>query len=252
MMRAARFAIAALLVTLVATPAMAQDETYAKQNWSFNGPFGTFDRASAQRGYQVYKEICSTCHSLQQGYYRDLAGIGLSAAQIAATASSVTVPTIGDDGQPTERPALPSDHFRSPYPNELAARATLNGAYPPDLSVIEKARAGGADYLYALLTGYSDPPAGMKLGDGLNYNKAFPGNQIAMPQPLHDQQVTYGDGTPATVEQEARDVTTFLSYISNPEMEARKRMGVKIVLFFLALTGLTYAVKRKVWSDVDH
>jgi ubiquinol-cytochrome c reductase cytochrome c1 subunit len=252
-MRGARFAIAAaLLAALAATPAMAQDESYAKQNWSFNGPFGTFDRAAAQRGYQVFKEVCSTCHSLQQGYYRDLAGIGLSEAQIAATAASVTVPTIGDDGQPTERPALPSDHFRSPYPNELAARATFNGAYPPDLSVIEKARAGGADYLYALLTGYSDPPTTMKMGDGLNYNKAFPGNQIGMPQPLHDGQVTYGDGTPATVEQMSKDVITFLTYESNPEMEVRKRMGVKMVLFFLALTGLTYALKRKVWSDVDH
>jgi len=118
--------------------------------------------------------------------------------------------------------------------------------------VIEKAREGGPDYLYALLTGYSDPPAGMKMGDGLNYNKYFPGNQIGMPQPLHDGQVTYGDGTPATVEQMSKDVVTFLTYVANPEMEARKRMGVKVVLFLVMLTGLTYAVKRKVWSDVDH
>jgi len=250
-MRAVRFAI--LAAALAATPALAQDApSYAKQNWSFNGPFGTFDRAAAQRGYQVYKEVCSTCHSVKEAFYRDLAGIGLSEAQIAATAASVTVPSIGDDGQPTERPALPSDHFRSPYPNELAARAVLNGAYPPDLSVIEKAREGGADYLYALLTGYSDPPAGMKMGDGMNYNKYFPGNQIAMPQPLHDGQVTYADGTPATVEQMAKDVATFFTYVSNPEMEVRKRMGVKIVLFLVMLTGLTYAVKRKVWADVEH
>jgi ubiquinol-cytochrome c reductase cytochrome c1 subunit len=253
-MRGARFAIfAAVLGALAATPAAAQDTIgYANQNWSFNGPFGTFDRAGAQRGYQVYKEVCSTCHSMKQAFYRDLAGIGLSPEQIAATAASVTVPSIGDDGQPAERPALPSDHFRSPYPNELAARAVLNGAYPPDLSVIEKAREGGPNYLYALLTGYSDPPAGMKMGDGMNYNKYFPGNQIAMPQVLHDGQVTYGDGTPASIEQMTRDVVTFLTYIANPEMEARKRLGVKLVLFFVLLTGLTYAVKRKVWADVEH
>ncbi len=253
-MRGSRFAIfAAVLGALAATPAAAQETiTYPKQNWSFNGPFGTFDRAAAQRGYQVYKEVCATCHSMKEGFYRDLAGIGLSEAQIAATAASVTVPSIGDDGQPAERPGLPSDHYRSPYPNELAARAVLNGAYPPDLSVIEKAREGGADYLAALLNGYSDPPAGMKMGDGMNYNKYFPGNQIAMPQPLHDGQVTYGDGTPASVEQMSKDVVTFLTYVANPEMETRKRMGVRVVLFLIMLTGLTYAVKRKVWADVEH
>jgi ubiquinol-cytochrome c reductase cytochrome c1 subunit len=248
-------ALAAVLGALAATPAAAQEpETaaYARQNWSFAGLFGTFDRAAAQRGYQVYSEICANCHSIKEAYYRDLVGIGLSQEQIVATASSVTVPTIGDDGQPSERPALPSDHFRSPFPNEAAARTAMNGAYPPDLSVIEKAREGGADYIYALLTGYSDPPAGMKMGENLNYNKYFPGNQIAMLQPLHDGQVSYADGTPTSVGQMAKDVVTFLSYISNPEMEVRKRMGVKIVLFLVMLTGLTYAVKRKVWAGVEH
>jgi len=253
-MRALRIAaVAALLGALAAAPVAAQENTdYGKQYWSFDGPFGTFDRAAAQRGFQVYSEVCSNCHSLNEAYYRDLAGIGLSQEQITAAAASVTVPVIGDDGQPTERPALPSDHFRAPFPNEQAARTAMNGAYPPDLSVIEKARAGGADYLYALLTGYSDPPANMKMGEGQYYNKYFPGNQIAMPQPLHDGQVTYADGTPATVEQMSKDVVTFLTYISNPEMEARKRMGVKVVLFLVFITGLTYAVKRKVWADVEH
>jgi len=255
-MRLARFGIiAAALGALWAAPAAAQQTEpapFVAQNWSFSGAFGTFDRAAAQRGYQVYKEVCAACHAMKEGYYRDLAGIGLSEAQIAATAASVTVTAIGDDGQPTERPALPSDHFRSPFPNELAARAAMNGAYPPDLSVMEKARAGGPDYLFALLTGYGDPPAGMKLADGMNYNKYFPGNQITMPQVLHDGQVTYADGTPASVEQMSRDVTTFLAYIANPELEARKRMGVKVVLFLVFLTGLTYAMKRKVWADVEH
>ncbi len=246
-----RLLSAAALIGLLATPALAQETPpLPHQHWSFAGPFGTFDRASAQRGYQVYKEVCSTCHSLKEAYYRDLRGIGLSEEQVTATAASVTVPTIGDDGQPAERPALPSDHFRSPFANELAARATNNGALPPDLSLIEKAREGGADYLVGLMTGYSDPPAGMKMGEGMNYNKYFPGSQIAMPQPLHDGQVTYADGTPATVDQMARDVTTFLTYISEPETEQRKRIGVRIVLFLVFMTGLTYAVKRKVWADV--
>ncbi len=234
-----------------AAPASAEDEiSLPSEKWSFSGMFGTFDRASAQRGFQVYNEVCSNCHSLKLGYYRNLAGIGVPEAMIKAIAAAKTVPTLADDGTPAERPALPSDHFRSPYPNDLAARAALNGALPPDLSVIEKAREGGPDYIYALMNGYGDPPAGVKIGDGLYYNKYFPGHQIAMPQPLQPDQVTYADGTKATVEQEARDVATFLTYMANPEMEQRKQTGVKVGLFLVLLSGLTYAVKRKVWSDV--
>jgi ubiquinol-cytochrome c reductase cytochrome c1 subunit len=147
---------------------------------------------------------------------------------------------------------LPSDHFRSPFPNDLAARAANNGALPPDLSVIVKAREGGPDYVHAILNGYGDPPPGMKIGDGLYYNRYFPGHQIAMPQPLHDDQVTYADGTKSSIEQMSRDVVTFLTYIANPEMEQRKRTGVKIVIFLALLTCVTYAVKRKIWSDVHH
>ena len=235
-----------------AVPAMAEEEALPKQTWSFSGLFGTFDRAAAQRGFEVYLNVCSNCHSMKQAYYRNLSGIGLSEEQIKAIAAGVTVPSIGDDGQPAERPATPADHFRSPYPNEKAARAALNGALPPDLSVITKAREGGSDYVYDLLTGYSDPPADMKMGDGMYYDKWFPGHQIAMPQPLHDDTVEYTDGTKATADQEAHDVATFLEYIANPEMEQRKRTGVKVVLFLLLLTGVTYAVKRQIWSDVDH
>ncbi len=249
-----KFAILGLaLASLAAAPAFAAEELeYPAQNWSFDGPFGTFDKASAQRGFQVYKEVCSNCHSMKQVYYRNLAGIGLSDDQIKAIAASVSVPTIGDDGQPTERPGLPSDHFKSPYPNEKAARAALNGALPPDQSVIEKAREGGADYIYALLTGYADPPADMKMGDGMNYNKWFPGHQIAMAAPLVDGRVDYADGTKATLQQEAKDVVTFLTFVANPEMEERKRMGVKVVLFLALMSCLTYVVKRQIWSDVDH
>ena len=235
---------------ITAGPARAQDEALPKQEWSFSGPFGTFDRAAAQRGFEVYNQVCSNCHSLKLGYYRDLAGIGVPEATIKAIAASKDVPTLNDEGQPAERPATPADHFRSPFPNDLAARAALNGALPPDLSVIEKAREGGADYIFAILTGFGDAPAGMKIGSGMYYNKYFPGHQIAMPPPLQDGTVTYTDGTKATIEQEARDVTTFLTYMANPEMETRKRMGVKVIVFLLLLAGVTYTVKRKVWSDV--
>jgi ubiquinol-cytochrome c reductase cytochrome c1 subunit len=243
--------LGALVIPALPRPASAQEaDSLPRQRWSFSGPFGTFDRAAAQRGFQVYKEVCSNCHSLSLGFYRNLTGIGLSDEQVKAIAASVNVPTIGDDGQPTERPGLPSDHFRSPFPNDKAARAALNGALPPDLSVITKAREGGPDYVFGVLTGYGEPPPGMKIGEGLNYNKVFPGHQIAMPQPLQDGQVTYADGTKATVEQMAHDVVTFLTFLANPEMEQRKQIGVKIVLFLVFLTGLTYAVKRKIWADV--
>jgi len=235
--------------------AFAQEEEIVlpKQTWSFSGAFGTYDRASAQRGFQVYKEVCAACHSMKLGFYRDLSGIGLSAQQISAIAASVDVSGgVNDQGEPFTRPGLPSDHFKSPFPNDNAARAANNGALPPDQSVLVNAREGGADYIYALMVGYGEPPAGMVMGSGMNYNKYFPGHQIAMAQPLRDDAVTYADGTKATLEQEARDVATFLTYMSNPEMEERKRMGVKALIFLALLTGVTYAVKRKVWADVEH
>jgi ubiquinol-cytochrome c reductase cytochrome c1 subunit len=244
----------ALLGALLAGPAFAAVEAIELPDvaFSFKGPFGSIDKASAQRGYQVYKEVCSSCHSMKQVYFRNLEGIGLSAEQIKALAASYDVPTIGDDGQPAERKGLPSDKFKQPYANEKAARAAQNGALPPDQSVIVKAREGGADYIYALMTGYSEPPAGMKMGEGMNYNKYFPGHQIAMAAPLSEGRLEYTDGTKATVPQMAKDVATFLEFVAEPEMEQRKRMGVKIVLFLAVMTGLTYVVKRQIWSDVHH
>ncbi len=222
-----------------------------KQPWSFNGPFGTFDRASMQRGFQVYKEVCSNCHSMKEMYYRNLTSIGLNEEQVKAIAASATVPGGTDDsGQAVERPALPSDHFRSPFANDKAARSANGGALPPDQSLIVKARENGSDYVFALLNGYEDAPADVKVGEGQYYNKYFPGHQLAMPAPLHEGAVTYADGTPATIEQMSRDVTQFLTWTSNPDLEVRKRMGVKVVLFLTLMTGLTYAVKKKVWKDV--
>jgi ubiquinol-cytochrome c reductase cytochrome c1 subunit len=251
-------AFGGLLLT-ACVPARAEEDVTAFPylTWKFSGPFGTFDRASAQRGFQVWNEVCSACHSMKLMSYRNLAGIDLSEAQIKAIAASKTVPgELNDQGEPTTRPGLPSDTFASPYPNDKAARAANAGALPPDHSLIEKARfAGsrGADYVHALMTGYEDPaPAGVKVPDGGYYNKWFPGHVIHMPPPLSDGSVTYADGTRATVDQEARDVAEFLYFCSNPEMEQRKHLGIRMVGFFALMCGLTYAVKRRVWADVHH
>jgi ubiquinol-cytochrome c reductase cytochrome c1 subunit len=238
-----------------AAPARAAGEALALPDtrFSFEGIFGTFDRAGQQRGFQVYKEICANCHSMHLLFYRNLLEIGLNEDQVRAIAAQFQVQDgPNDQGEMFERPARLSDRFRRPFPNDQAARAANNGGLPPDLSVISKARAGGADYLYALLTGYSDPPEGFQLGDGLNYNKYFPGHQIAMPNVLNPGQVEYADGTEATVEQMAHDVSTFLAWAAEPELETRRRMGVRIIMFLIVLGGLTYAVKRKIWADVKH
>ncbi len=251
-MRLAAIALAtALALPGLARAADTEPAPLPNVDWSFSGPFGTFDRAAEQRGLQVWQGVCSNCHSMKEAYYRNLEGIGLSADQVKAFAGGIEVPGgTNESGEPVDRPALPSDHFKSPYANDTAARAANNGALPPDHSLIEKAREGGATYIDALLQGYRDPPPDMKMGDGMNYNIYFPGRQIAMAQPLHDGAVDYSDGTPATVEQMSRDVATFLTYMSNPELEQRKRMGVKIVLFLAGMTVVTYAVKRKVWADL--
>jgi ubiquinol-cytochrome c reductase cytochrome c1 subunit len=243
---------AAFLTGWLATPASAQDEIKpAKQVWSFGGLFGTPDIAAAQRGFQVYSEVCSNCHAMHLMHFRDLSGIGLNDDQIKAVASTFTVPQgLDDQGQPKEGPGTPASQFRSPFPNEKASRAANNGAYPPDLSLIINAREHGADYVYGVLTGYAEAPAGFTMQDGMNYNRGFPGHQIAMPQPLQDGRVTYTDGTPTTVDQMARDVVTFLHWASNPEETERKAMGIRVILFLVLLGCVTYAVKRKVWANV--
>jgi ubiquinol-cytochrome c reductase cytochrome c1 subunit len=255
MFRNALGAVALLAAVATASPARAAGESVPIPNFpfSFDGPFGTYDRASAQRGFQVYKEVCAACHAMRLLSYRNLRELGLTEEQVAAIAAQVTV-TDGpnDEGLMFERPARPSDRFRSPFPNRQAARAANNGAYPVDLSVITKARKGGADYIYALLTGYEDPPAGVTMGDGMNWNRYFPGHQIAMAAPLNPDQVEFADGTPATVSNMARDVATFLAWAAEPELEERRAMGVKIIIFLTILGGLVYAVKRRIWADVKH
>ncbi len=257
MRRLAALAGPALLTAVLlagAGAAQAQEERlppFPKATWSFAGPTGVFDRASAQRGFQVWNEVCSACHSMKLMSYRNLTGIGITPAQIRAIAASKTVPgDLNDQGEPTTRPGLPSDTFASPYPNDKAARAANNGALPPDHSLIVNAREGGSSYINALMLGYVDPPKGLKVPDGLYYNKWFPGHQIHMPPPLQADSVTYADGTKATLDQEAKDVSTFLYFASNPHMEERKHLGVRMVGFFALMCGLTYAVKKHVWSDV--
>jgi ubiquinol-cytochrome c reductase cytochrome c1 subunit len=249
---AALLAGAALLVSV--SPARAQEGVEPpSQKWSFQSIFGTYDLAAAQRGFQIYSEVCSNCHSMNQMYYRNLSEIGLTQEQIKAVAAAVQVPAgLNDQGEAVEGPGTPASRFRAPFPNEKAARASNNGALPPDLSLIVNARPGGPNYVFGILTGYGDAPADIKMQDGMNYNKYFPGHQIAMPQPLSDGQMTYADGTANTLDQEAHDVVTFLSFVSNPELVERKKIGARIVLFLILMTGVTYAVKRRVWADVHH
>jgi ubiquinol-cytochrome c reductase cytochrome c1 subunit len=222
-----------------------------KQDWSFDGIFGTYDKASAQRGLQVYKEVCAGCHSIDQIYYRNLADLGYSNAAIKAFAAEEEVEDGPDsEGEMFMRAARPSDRFVRPFANDNAARAGNNGAFPPDLSLMVEARKNGPDYLHALLTGYGEAPADKTILEGLNYNKYFLGNQIAMAAPLLDDAVEYSDGTKATVDQMSRDVVMFLAWTSEPNMEERKSMGIKVMLFLIVFTGLLIAVKRRVWAKI--
>ena len=259
-------ALAVATLSLFTSVALAAGGGLAppRQNWSWESLLGGYERADAQRGLQVYKEVCAGCHGMRLVSYRNLMQLGYSAEQVKAFAAEFEV-TDGpnDEGEMYERTAKPSDRFVSPFPNENAARAGNNGALPPDLSLIVDARAfgmdfigytknyfGGADYVYGLLTGYTDAPSDIKVGEGMYYNKYYSGNQIAMAPPLLEDGVEYTDGTKASVEQMARDVTTFLAWAAEPSLEQRKQMGLKVVLFLVVFLGLIIAVKKRVWSDV--
>ena len=224
-------------------------------DWSFKGYFGKFDRAALQRGYQVYTEVCASCHSMKYLSYRNLAEKGgpeFSEEQAKAIAVNFEV-TDGpnDDGDMFTRPAKLSDKFVQPYRNDKEAIASNGGAYPPDMSVLVKARSGGADYVYSLLLGYEDPPSGATLDDGVYYNKYMYGNNIKMPKPLMDGQVEYNDGTEATEQQMAKDVVTFLAWSAEPHLEARHKIGFRAIIYLIIITILVYFSMKKIWSRVE-
>jgi cytochrome c1 len=278
MTRALAASVLAALVSL--TPAHAAEAPKPpREEWSFAGIFGKFDQAQLQRGFQVYREVCSSCHSMNLVRFRNLAepgGPGFTAGQVKALAAEYKVKELNDNGEEVERTARPADAFPAPFPNDKAAAAANGGKAPPDFSVLAKARTyergfplfvvdalpfvgyteQGVDYIHALLNGYEDPPAGTEVPAGTNYNKYYPGHLIAMAKPLSDGQVTYAKGengepvVPETVDQYSRDVAAFMSWTAEPHMEARKALGFRVILFLILLSGLLYYVKKKIWADV--
>ncbi|MCJ2081100.1 cytochrome c1 [Methylobacterium sp. J-090] len=277
--------LAATLVaaTLGITLASAEEEHGApqppRQAWSYAGMFGRFDQAQLQRGFQVYREVCSSCHSMNLVRFRNLSepgGPGFSAAQVKALAAEYKVKEQNDSGEDAERPARAADAFPPPFPNEKAAAAANGGKAPPDFSVLAKARTfergfpkfltdalpvvgyteHGVDYIHAVLDGYEDPPAGKDVPSGTYYNKYYPGHLIAMPKPLSDGQVTYAKNdkgepvVPETVNQYATDVAAFMAWTAEPHMMARKALGLRVILFLIVLSGLLYYVKKKIWAKV--
>ena len=233
----------------------AESNELIKVNWSFKELTGKFDRASLQRGFQVYKEVCASCHSMQYLSYRNLGEPGgpeFSAEEVKAIAASIEIEDGPDSqGEMFTRPGKPSDKFKSPYPNVEASTAANGGAYPPDMSVLVKARKGGADYIYSLLLGYDEPPEGISLDDGVYYNKYMAGNKIKMSNPLSEGIVEYADGTKASEEQMAKDVTTFLSWAAEPHLEERHKIGFRAIVYLIIITILVYFSMKKIWSRVE-
>ncbi len=275
--------MAAGLLAITAQAASAAEAVQIeRQSWPFSGFFGTFDKAQLQRGFQVYTEVCASCHELRRISYRNLAQPGgpeFPGDAVKALAAAAEVEDGPDDtGAMFKRPGLLSDPLPKIYANEKEARSIHNGAYPPDLSLMARARntenvapwyihpflmlrdiavgyqEGGADYIYAVLTGYKDPPAGVQVMEGMNYNAAFPGHQIAMANPFAggDGQVEYQDGTPSTVDNYARDVAAFLSWTADPRLEERKRIGWMVILYLIVTAGLLYVGKKRLWSRLEH
>ena len=264
-------AVLGLSLAGIVAPALAQEHDAPqppRQKWSFAGPFGHYDRAQLQRGFKVYKEVCSVCHGMKYVAFRNLEDLGYSEAQIKSIASEYKVQDgPNDQGDMFERAAQPADRFPTPWPNENAARARYNGV-PPDFSVLAKARTyergfpwflidmvtqyqeQGPDYIAAYLSGYRDPPKGFSVPQGSHYNEYFPGHNTAMPPPLQDGQVTYDDSAPQTVDQYAKDVSAFLMWAAEPHLVQRKRIGFQVMIFLIVLSGLLYFTKKKVWSAV--
>jgi ubiquinol-cytochrome c reductase cytochrome c1 subunit len=267
-------ALCAVSLSGVAVQAALAQDAPPRQSWSFSGPFGIYDQGQLQRGFKIYREVCSTCHSIKLLSFRNLAdpgGPAFTEAQAAAIAATFQV-TDGpnDQGAMFQRPGAIADYFPPPFPNDNAARAALGGKLPPDMSVLAKARSyewgfptfifdafrmyqeDGPDYIHAILNGYTNPPSGFVLPPGGQYNKYFAGGAIGMPQPLSDGQVEYTDGTPTTVDQYGRDVAAFLMWVAEPTLDARKRLGFQVMIFLLVFAGLLYFTKKQVWHEVLH
>ena len=247
-----------LIVFLISGNIVSSAENAEKlltTDWTFKGPFGKFDRASLQRGYQVYQEVCASCHSLKYMSYRNLSEEGgpefsvQEAKAIAANFEILDGPN--PEGEMFTRPARLSDKFAMPYANEEEAKSANGGAYPPDMSVLVKARKGGADYVYSVLLGYEDPPVGMKLDDGVHYNKYMYGNKIKMPAPLSEGLVEYADGTSATEQQMAKDVVSFLMWTAEPHLEQRHKIGFRAIVYLIILSILVYFSMKKIWSRIE-
>ena len=253
----ARFIILSLIFFSITFNQVKSEEKtkLLEVDWSFKGITGKFDRSSLQRGYQVYTEVCASCHSMNLVSYRNLGEPGgpeFSVAQVKAIAANFEVEDGPNaDGDMFTRPGRPSDKFVSPYPNVQAATAANGGAYPPDMSVLVKARKGGSDYIYSVLMGYENPPAGFELEDGVYYNKYMDGKKIKMSNPLSEGIVTYSDGTAATEAQMAKDVTTFLTWTAEPHLETRHKMGVKVLIFLTIFSLLVYLSMKRIWSRID-
>ena len=268
---------AAMAAIAIATPAFSAggDVHIDRQQWSFAGPFGVYDRGQLQRGFKVYQEVCQACHGLRLVAFRNLAENGGpsfsedAAKQIASEYTVVDGPN--DDGEMYDRPAILADRFPSPFPNEQAARAANGGAYPPDFSLLAKARAAqrgfpwfvfdiftqyqenGPDYIYSLLTGYEEDPEGIEVPAGQYYNHSFlAGEFISMAPPLYDEAVEYTDGTPMTVDQYSKDISAFMMWAAEPHLEERKKIGFRVMVFLIFFAALLYFTKKKLWRNVEH
>lgn len=245
--------LGAVFLTMSGAHAAGAAVELKERDWSFEAPFGTFDRSALRRGYKVYAEVCAACHSMNLMKFRNLAQEGgpeFSEEAVKVIAAEHIIEDGPDDyGDMFERARLPKDPFPAPFANENAARASNGGAYPPDLSLIVKARGGGADYIYSLLTGYEEAPEGFEVPAGMSYNAYFTGHLIAMASPLAEEIVDYEDGTPMTVDQYAQDVTAFLTWASEPTREARHKLGFQVMIFLIIFAGLMYFTMRKVWAD---
>ena len=223
-----------------------------KQNWTFEGIFGRYDDLSLQRGLQIYQEICSACHGMKRLRFRELKDLGFAEDQIKKYSETFEIVDGPNElGEMFTRPGEPSDTFVSPYKNKEEAKASFNGAYPPDLSLLTKAMKNGPDYIYSLLTGYEDPPKDFELTDGLYYNPYHDGKVIAMPQPLYDDAIEYIDGTNASLHQLSYDIVNFLNWAAEPELEKRKSMVIKVILFLIVLTALLYVTMKETWSRIE-